>query len=84
MEMTTYGTERQAAMPMAAPAGAVALGYCLVPKQDPVQGTIAPFGIRRGIAAAVKPWIHGSERQVDASNGLMTTRSTRRLGRTST
>jgi hypothetical protein len=84
MEMTTYGTERRAAMPTAAPAGAVALGYCLVPNQVAAHATAAPFGIGLGIAASVKPWVSGSDRQVNRSNGLMTTRSTRRLGRTST
>ena len=44
MEMTTYDMERPAAMPTAAPVGAVASGYHLA-AANPLQvhGTFAPF-----------------------------------------
>jgi hypothetical protein len=85
MEMTTYDMERPAAMPMAAPVGAVAPGQPLaaaIPLQ--VHGTFAPFARQReGIA--VKPWHAGFEYPNGRRFGRgMTGRSARHLGRTST
>ena len=85
MEMTTYDMERQAAMPMAAPVGAVTPGYRLVaPTQLQVHGTFAPiFMGTMGISA--KPWTARSDRQAGAfAGGAMNGRSARRLGRSST
>ncbi|MDF2733054.1 MAG: hypothetical protein K0S92_1690 [Desertimonas sp.] len=69
MEMTIYDMERPAAMPMAAPVGAVAPGYRLA-AANPLQvhGTFVPIA-RDSMGTSGKPW---------------TGRPARHLGRAST
>ena len=82
--MTTYDMERPAAMPSAAPVGAVDAGHRLAaPNPLPVHGTFAPFAQRTG--TSVMPWTTGYDRQVGRLFGhQITGRPARHLGRTST
>jgi hypothetical protein len=85
MEMTTYDMERSAAMPSAAPVGAVGVGHRLAaPNALRVHGTFAHFA-RKRTGIAVMPWTSGYDRQVGRLGGHeITGRPTRRLGRAST
>ena len=78
--MTTYGMERPAVMPMAAPVGAVTAGRHARRSQrrSTVHGTFAPFGWDQ------KPWTTGYDRQIGHIGREMTGRPARHLGRTST
>jgi hypothetical protein len=83
--MTTYDMERRAAMPTAAPVGAVALGQPLAAGVLlQAHGTFAPFA-RQSMGISVKPWTTG----YDHPNGRLIGggtigRSARHLGRPST
>jgi hypothetical protein len=85
MEMTTYDMERRAAMPSAAPVGAVGVGHRLsAPNALQVHGTFAPIA-RKRTGITVMPWTTGYDhRQVGLFGHQRTGRPARRLGRTST
>jgi hypothetical protein len=85
MEMTTYDMERRAAMPSAAPVGAVGVGHRLAaPNPLQVHGTFAPVA-RKRTGISVMPWTTGYDRQVGRLFGhQITGRPARRLGRSST
>jgi hypothetical protein len=84
MEMTTYDMERPAAMPSAAPVGAVGHGQRLTaPIALQVHGSFAPFG-RNRTGISVMPWTTGYDRRVGLFGHQLTGRPARRLGRTST
>jgi hypothetical protein len=85
MEMTTDDMERPAAMPSAAPVGAVGVGNRLgAPNPLQVHGTFAPIA-RKRTGMFVMPWTTGYDRQIGRLFGHeITGRPARRLGRSST
>jgi hypothetical protein len=85
MEMTTHDMERPAAMPTAAPVGAVAPGQPLAAANLlPVHGTFAP-PVQDRQGNSVKPWTTGYGRPIGHLFGReMTGRPARHLGRPST
>jgi hypothetical protein len=85
MEMTTYDMERPAAMPMAAPVGAVTPGYRLAAANTlQVHGTFAPL-VQTHAGISVKAWTTGYDRLIGRLFGReMNGRPARHLGRAST
>jgi hypothetical protein len=84
MVMTTYDMERPAAMPSAAPVGAVGVGQRLAaPNPHQVHGTIAPAA-RKRTGITVMPWTTGYDQVGRLFGHQITGRPARRLGRSST